>query len=191
MIAIIPARGGSTRIPRKNIRAFHGKPMLAHAIKVAQDAGLAVHVSTEDVEVARVAAIYGASIVQRPIALAENDIGTQAVMRHAVKTLGLSANTEVCCIYPCTPLLTAVELRKARILLESEWTQYVVAVNEANGGDTGWFYYGKAQAFANCVPLWGVNTRVFPIATERAVDVNTPEDWARVEALYQGTRRAA
>ncbi|OBX84296.1 pseudaminic acid cytidylyltransferase [Faucicola atlantae] len=104
---IIPARGGSKRIPHKNSKDFCGKPMLAHAIATAQASQLfdQIYVSTDDAAIADIAHAHGAQVVLRPAKLADDYATTVAVIRHAIAELGLSATTNVCCLYPCTPLL--------------------------------------------------------------------------------------
>jgi pseudaminic acid cytidylyltransferase len=88
-VAVIPARGGSVRIPRKNIREFHGKPIMAYSILAAERSRLFDHifVSTDSVDVARVAERYGASVIARPAALGADDVGTQEVIRHGADAL--------------------------------------------------------------------------------------------------------
>lgn len=110
-VCIIPARGGSKRIPRKNIKDFNGKPMLAYAIDTAKKTGLfeRIVVSTDDTEIAEIAEQFGASVLWRPDELANDYATTVAVIRHAIEWLDL-ASTMVCCVYPCTPLLTSEQL---------------------------------------------------------------------------------
>jgi len=109
-IAIIPARGGSKRIPRKNIKDFCGKPIIAYSIEVALESGLfdKVIVSTDDNEIAEIAKKYGAEVpFIRPIELANDYIGTTAVIESATtwyKDKGINV-VNVCCIYPTAPLL--------------------------------------------------------------------------------------
>lgn len=113
-IAVIPARGGSKRIPRKNIRAFHGRPMLAWPIDAAKACGLfsRIVVSTEDEEIAGVARSLGAETpFRRPAALADDHAPTPAVVRHALEALGGDID-DACCIYPTAPLLRAADLRR-------------------------------------------------------------------------------
>jgi len=89
-LCIIPARGGSKRIPRKNIKPFNGKPMIAYSIEAALESGCfaRVAVSTDDEEIAAVARQYGAETpFVRPPELADDFATTGAVMRHAVATL--------------------------------------------------------------------------------------------------------
>lgn len=102
---IIPARGGSKRIPRKNIKDFCGKPMLARAIETAKTSGLfdKILVSTDDSEIANIARQNNADVIERPAQLADDYATTVAVIRHAVQNF--ADNTNICCLYPCTPLL--------------------------------------------------------------------------------------
>ncbi len=88
IIAVIPARGGSKRIPRKNIRLFEGKPIIAWSIEAALNAGCfdRVIVSTDDEEIAAIAKAYGAEVpFMRPTTLADDYAGTAEVVRHVIK----------------------------------------------------------------------------------------------------------
>ena len=87
-IAIIPARGGSKRIPRKNIKNFSGKPMIAWSIEAALRSGLfdRVIVSTDDAEIAAVSTSWGAEVpFLRPLELADDHCGTTEVIAHAIR----------------------------------------------------------------------------------------------------------
>lgn len=132
-LAIIPARGGSKRIPRKNIRPFAGKPMMAHAIFAAKDSGVfdAVIVSTDDPEIAAIARDWGAEApFVRPAELANDHATTQPVIRHAIeemRRLGREAQI-ACCIYPCVPLLEGALIREALRLLERHPGRFVFPV---------------------------------------------------------------
>lgn len=113
-ICIIPARGGSKRIPRKNIKNFCGKPMIAYAITTAKNSELfdKIIVSTDDDEIASIAEQYGAEVLKRPAELADDYATTVAVIRHAIDNIGQNF-TNICCIYPCTPLLKSEYLTKS------------------------------------------------------------------------------
>lgn len=132
-IAIIPARGGSKRIPRKNIKNFCGKPMIAYAIEAAIGCGLFDHVivSTDDQEIARVAREYGAEIpFMRPAELAGDHTATVPVVAHAIETCrkqGWSARL-ACCIYPAVPLIQAQDLHDAYALLEQGNAEYAFTI---------------------------------------------------------------
>ncbi|MEH2610386.1 pseudaminic acid cytidylyltransferase [Bradyrhizobium sp. AZCC 1693] len=111
-IAVIPARGGSKRIPRKNIRTFCGKPIIAYSIAAAQQTGLfdQVVVSTDDEEIASVAREFGATTpFIRPSEIADDFTGTNAVVKHAVAWFNAQSNdvTHACCLYATAPLVQA------------------------------------------------------------------------------------
>jgi pseudaminic acid cytidylyltransferase len=109
-VAIIPARGGSKRIPRKNIKKFHGKPLISYSIEVALKSKIfeEVIVSTDDEEIAQIAKEYGATIpFLRPDELSDDFSGTEAVVNHAInflKTQGKSYDF-ACTIYATAPFL--------------------------------------------------------------------------------------
>lgn len=114
-LAVIPARGGSKRIPRKNIKDFCGKPMLAWSIDAARKSGLFdyIVVSTDDPEVAEVALKHGADVpFLRPSNLADDLTATRPVVIHAIdKVMSLFSKPEyVCCLYATAPFVTAKDL---------------------------------------------------------------------------------
>ncbi|PAF47607.1 pseudaminic acid cytidylyltransferase [Helicobacter sp. 12S02634-8] len=107
-VAIIPARGGSKRIPKKNIRPFCGLPIIAYSIQNALKSGVfdSVIVSTDDEEIAQIAQSYQATIpFMRPKELASDTTPTIPVIAHAAQALHLSSTDLVCCLYPTAPLL--------------------------------------------------------------------------------------
>ncbi len=111
-IAIIPARGGSKRIPRKNIKLFHGKPMIAYSIEAALLSGCfdKVIVSTDDKEIAEVAVKYGAEVpFIRPNDISDDHATTMDVMQHAINwCIEQQWNVEaVCCLYATAPFITS------------------------------------------------------------------------------------
>jgi len=112
IIAIIPARGGSQRIPRKNIKYFLGRPMISYPIDVLRGTDLfdRIIVSTDDQEIAEVALESGAEVpFIRPAALADNHTGTGEVVQHALEWLLEHGEKveHVCCVYATTPFLSA------------------------------------------------------------------------------------
>ena len=117
-IAIIPARGGSKRIPRKNIRDFCGAPLISYSITAARNSGVfdRVVVSTDDDEIATVARGYGADVpFMRDKKLSDDYTGTNAVVADALKRLerGGQSYKTVACVYATAPLLTPEWIRKA------------------------------------------------------------------------------
>ena len=121
-ICIIPARGGSKRIPRKNIKEFLGKPIIAYSIKAALDSGLfdEVMVSTDDVEIADIAKKLGAKVPFMRSAKNSDDFATTFDVIEEViqvyKTQGKRFEN-ICCIYSCAPFITSELLFKAYDLL--------------------------------------------------------------------------
>ena len=110
-IAIIPARGGSKRIPRKNIKLFHGKPLIAYSIGAALKSNLfdKVIVSTDDEEIAKIAIEYGAEVpFIRPAELSDDFTGTGAVIGHALEYLNNQGENYdfVCTLYATAPLIS-------------------------------------------------------------------------------------
>lgn len=128
-IAIIPARGGSKRIPQKNIKVFAGKPMIQHSIEYAIAANCfdQIIVSTDCPTIADVAKQAGASIpFMRPDALATDDTATMPVIKHALNTLNIkSSEDRVCVIYPTAPLLTPEAIRQGFDILCNSNKEYV------------------------------------------------------------------
>jgi pseudaminic acid cytidylyltransferase len=134
-IAIIPARGGSKRIPRKNIKVFGGKPMIAYAITAAKNSGLFEHVvvSTDDAEIATIANEWGAETpFVRPAELANDFTATVPVVAQAIKAceeLGWVFDN-VCCIYPGVPFIEIEDLQGAFKHLEVGLADYCFPVTE-------------------------------------------------------------
>lgn len=116
-IAVIPARGGSKRIPRKNIKEFCGKPMITYSIEAALQSGCfdKVIVSTDDTEIAEVARRYGAEVpFIRPAELSNDYTGTIPVVRHAIEWFmqqGVDPQL-VCCLYATAPFVTTKYLQQ-------------------------------------------------------------------------------
>jgi pseudaminic acid cytidylyltransferase len=130
-LAVIPARGGSKRIPRKNVRLFAGRPMICHAIAVAQASGVfdRIVVSTDDDEIAQVARAAGAEVpFSRPAELSTDMAGTVPVVAHALAALAWPDDGPACCLYPCVPLLQPEDLRQALALLEAGGCDHVFPV---------------------------------------------------------------
>jgi len=131
-VCIIPARGGSKRIPKKNIKLFAGKPIIAHAIEMAAKSGLfdAIYVSTDDVEIAKVSMEYGALIIDRPASLSDDFTGTHEVIQHAVQSLIGRGNDfdSVCCLYATAPFVINEDLISGfEKLKEGNWFGVVAA----------------------------------------------------------------
>jgi N-acylneuraminate cytidylyltransferase len=126
-LAIIPARGGSKRIPRKNIKSFHGKPIITYSIELAIESGLfdEIIVSTDDQEIANISIKYGASVPFFRSPESSNDIAsTFDVIDEVLKEYELKSQEFkfICCIYPCAPFISIDNLQKSfKLLIENNF----------------------------------------------------------------------
>ena len=128
-VAIIPARGGSKRIPRKNVKDFCGKPMIAYSIEAAIESGCfdRVIVSTDDTEIAEVAQAYNAEVpFIRPEELSNDHAGTIPVIQHAVNWLIEQGEAPefVCCLYATAPFITPEAIKQGLQQLEDTNAAY-------------------------------------------------------------------
>ena len=134
-IAVIPARGGSKRVPRKNIRTFAGQPMIVWPIKAALSSGLfdQVVVSTDDAEIAEVARAVGASVpFMRPENLSDDYVDTKSVIRHAISELKLKTEVQVCCIYPTSVFADAQLLKNGFEKLNEGKCSFVFSITSVD-----------------------------------------------------------
>jgi len=132
-LCIIPARGGSKRIPRKNIKDFLGKPMIAYSIEAALKSGCfdRVIVSTDDTEIALVAKTFGGEVpFMRPDELANDHAGTLPVIKHTIEWFEEHASkpTEVCCLYATAPFVQADSIKQAYKQLQATQADYCFSV---------------------------------------------------------------
>jgi pseudaminic acid cytidylyltransferase len=132
-IAVIPARGGSKRIPRKNIKSFCGMPIICWSISAALESRCfdQVIVTTDDQEIAGIAREHGATTpFVRPPELSDDYTGTIPVVAHAVEWIEDNIGTlvSVCCIYPAAPFVTAEVLRHGLGVLEQSRADYAFPV---------------------------------------------------------------
>ncbi len=184
-LCVIPARGGSKRIPRKNIKSFFNQPMLAYPIQAALNSSLfdAVVVSTEDEEIAEVAKNYGALTLARPSQLADDFTPTVPVIAHAIRQLANSEIQQVCCIYPCTPLLTSETLIKAHHLLMEVEQPYVFPVVSFPAAPQ---LALKRSQLGSMSPLFNTAENVRTQDLEPAYFDAGQFYWGRVDAWLQG-----
>ena len=132
-LAVIPARGGSKRIPRKNVRDFCGRPMIGWSIEAARASAVfdRIVVSTDDAEIADVARAHGAEVpFMRPAELSDDRTGTTPVVAHAVawhRAQGL-APAEVCCLYATAPFVRAADLQRGLQALSDSGARFAFSV---------------------------------------------------------------
>ena len=132
-LAIIPARGGSKRIPRKNIKLFGGKPMIAWSIAAAKESGCfdRIIVSTDDGEIAEVAKAHGAEVpFTRPLELSDDYTGTIPVIAHAIDWQNTHEErvSQACCIYATAPFISAQDLQRGLQVLGDRGADYAFSV---------------------------------------------------------------
>jgi pseudaminic acid cytidylyltransferase len=191
-VAIIPARGGSTRIPRKNIRRFMGHPIIAYSIKTALAAGIGrVVVSTDDAEVAMYAQWYGAEIHNR--AYDDGTKGTQEVTADVLRWMGNGMPEMACCVYATAPMMLPKDLIKGFDLMLSRGAPFCYSVGYApqsmNDADAGQWYWGRSQAFLDGVSL--DQATLYTVPMWRVCDINTEDDWRCAEMMYSKLKESA
>lgn len=135
MIAIIPARGGSKGVPKKNVKELNGKPLIAYTIQAAKESGIfeKIIISTDDQEIADVAIRYGAGVpFLRPDILSGDAVASDDVIRHALAFFKDRGNdySEVCKLQPTSPLRTWRHIQEAYDLFKSRDADFVVSVCE-------------------------------------------------------------
>jgi len=162
-IAVIPARGGSKRIPRKNLRLFAGKPIIAYSIAAAQASACfdRIIVSTDDEEIAAMARELGAEVpFVRPSSLADDYTGTNAVVRHAIEWLNVGGTppSHVCCIYATAPFVQSHFLSEGLARLQAS---------------------GKSFAFS---------VTSFPFPIQRAIRINVEGTVEAIQPEHSSTR---
>lgn len=183
-VAIIPARSGSKRIPNKNIKPFHGLPIIAYSIQTAKESGLFddIYVSTDSGDIMSAARFHGAHTLKRPRELADDATGTQAVMQYHLQRM---PDVDIaCCIYPTAPLMSAADLQRGLKALGKPEALYAFSVGTEPLSDAGQFYFGLKWAFDIGIKLFDSDSVIVPIDSSRVCDINTSEDWARAELMY-------
>lgn len=180
-LALIPAKGGSVRLPGKNVKLFHGKPLLQYSVEVARASGLfdRVVVSTDDAKIAELAETMGAIAMMRPKSLAQ--VGTQELAAYVLRQGQMP--DYACVIYATAPMLEPEDLREGwRALVRGRTFAFAVGTEPLR--DAGMFYFGRAWAFLDGVPLIGPDSALIPIPEARCIDINTAEDFSVAESMY-------
>lgn len=182
-LAVIPARGGSKRLPRKNILDFMGRPIMAYTIRAAVESGCfgRVLVSTEDEEIARVAERFGAEVAARPEALAGDKAGVVAVCLDLLDREKQAGNDYefLCCLYATAPLRTAKDIREVFGLLGPN-CDFAMAVTEYEMPPLQAL---KVAADGSLEPMWPDWISVRSQDTPRLVVDNGSTYAVRVEAF--------
>ena len=219
-LCLIPARGGSKRIPGKNIRDFAGKPMIVWSIEAAEQADCftRIIVSTDDPAIADIARAHGAEVpFARPAALSDDHATTVDVIKHALTWLAdtSTAPDTLCCLYATAPFVRADDIRAGQALLQHaayaipvttfafpiqravrlvdghlamfDPARYAIRSQDLDEAyhDAGQFYWGRSAAWLADVPVFGADTAPIILPRWRVQDIDTPEDWARAELMFQ------
>lgn len=189
-LAVIPARGGSKRIPRKNIKPFRGKPAICWSIDAAREAGLfdRIIVTTDDPEIAEVARQAGADVpFVRPPELANDFAGTIEVVAHAAKWVEQhwSRPDAVCCIYAAAPFVKADDIRAAWDILKSGDWAYSFPVTDFGAPIFRSFRLNEAGAVEMFFPeYFTTRSQDLPMACHDAGQFY----WGKMQAWEQGLR---
>jgi N-acylneuraminate cytidylyltransferase len=229
-LAVIPARGGSKRVPRKNIRLFHGKPMMVHVLNTARDAAIfdEIHVSTDDQEIAEIARANGfPPAFMRPAELSDDQTALMPVLRSVVESyesVGDRFDT-IALLYATAALVEADDLRTACSQFESadrrtslisvakfaapiEWAYRLAPdgrlqpvnpgafatdsknLDEAFYDTAGFIFFDRTTVLENIGAGTDQNFRAYVLPRHKAVDVDTSEDWALAEQMFELLRKS-
>ena len=212
MIAIIPARGGSKRIKRKNIRNFHGKPIILYTIDAAKKSNCfsRVIVSTEDEEIARVVSEAGVEVFNRPKELADDYSTTKDVIRNVITSLSLKSPvctlsavspfmtpkiiTDVCgllneddFVFDCMEFSVPAPIQRSFEIKNGKSKMILPKHMNTRSQDLLPCYYHTGQICLGTVDTWMKEINTLdgtPFIVEKAVDIDTEEDWQRALMLY-------
>jgi CMP-N-acetylneuraminic acid synthetase len=210
VICIIPARGQSKRLPRKNILPFNGKPIIAYPIKAALDSRLfsKVIVSSEDDEILSVAREHGAYGVKRPAELSTDKASEIEAYKHVLETEDCEY---FCAIYPCAAFVKPEEIKGAFISLRSEDADVCMGVTkydthpyqmimrysdfyhlrfpELNDdrypdawASNGSLYWFRTAAFSETPTYFPARLMIYPTFN---IDINTLDDFKKAERVYR------
>lgn len=190
-ICVIPARGGSTRIPGKNMKLFHGKPILQYSIEKARESGVfgKVIVSSDCRETLDFAKSQGALIWPRIGALSKDEVGTQDVTLDVVTyQKHITVFEYVCCLYATAPLMDVQALRSGLELLKIyPELHFAYAAGDVDGQrvHAGQFYWSRTSSLIKGLQLDEVPTGYIHVPPNRLCDINTQQDWERAEQMYE------
>lgn len=190
-VGIIPARGGSTRVPRKNVAVLCGKPLVAWAIDAALGSAFVgpdrVYVSTDDEEIAGVAIAFGARVIHRPPALGADDAWTEPVIQHAVLEVERAGTPVelIAWLNPCVPQLQSADIDRAISMLLDDDLREVVSVGQTGRSNSAVRALKRETLFQRRLSVH------FGVLSLPYVDINTQDDFLRAaELLAKGTRSA-
>jgi CMP-N,N'-diacetyllegionaminic acid synthase len=178
IIGLITARGGSKRLPGKNIKSVAGKPMIAWTIEAAEDSGQCsrILVSTEDDKIAYVSSQWGAEIIDEPQKLAEDNILMIDVIVHAINELGLAADDYILLLQPTSPVRTGADIKEAVRIMKKTKSEAVVSTTNGMTKPNGAIYLNRVNSLLSTRTFYPEGRTVwYSMPPERSVDVD--EQW--------------
>ena len=183
-VALIPARGGSKRLPRKNLLPFMGKPLLAHTVEAAVASGVfdAVLMTSDSQEILDTAARYGATPILRPPEYATDSIGFYETILHALSTVGREKSEGICLLMPNCPLRTARDIIDSESSFRSSGGSFQLSVFRYHMFNPFWALRHTAEGLRPVFPDW------FSKGGKSAGEVWCPSGaiwWAKREAYYE------
>ena len=191
-LGLILARGGSKRVPRKNLRLLGGKPLIAWTIMAGRYARLIdrLVVSSEDDEILAAAKRYGTEPLHRPAELATDEISSYPPMLHALDSLGEPFEW-LCLLQPTSPFRTAGDIDRCLAGREVCGRPAIVSVERGKSVPNGAIYVGRVDwlrdrlAAGVALPFDGPYPARFSMPAERSLDIDTEEDFALAEAMVK------
>lgn len=184
IVAIIPARGGSKRLPRKNVKKIHGKPMIQWAIdacKKSKYIGM-ISVSSEDEEILQIANKSHVNTIRRPKKLAEDHVWTQEVLKHAVEHIRATTSEDVSVIVRVqanSPQVTCEKIDSCieKLIKNNLWEVFTV---DSEGLEDGAIHIMKAE----CVYQEALSVYKGVVQTNY-IDIHTEEDFQKVKKILE------
>ena len=192
IIGLITARGGSKRLPGKNIKILAGKPLIAWTIDAAIESGTCtrIFVSTEDETISHVSKQWGAEVLVRPKALAKDDTLSIDVIVHTINELGLNNNDYIMLLQPTSPLRTSGDIRKCISYMEKTNSDNIVSTTFGTEKPNGAIYLNKVSSLLTTRTFYPEGKTVwYVMPAERSVDIDTDQDFQLAEYLLKERRK--
>tara|TARA_X000000950_G_scaffold281733_1_gene379091 strand:- start:680 stop:1339 length:660 start_codon:yes stop_codon:yes gene_type:complete len=214
-IAIIPARGGSKRIKKKNIKIFYGKPIIFYPLKILIKSRLfkIIYVTSDDDEILDYVKrkFPKVKIIKREKKFSTDKVKTLTVIKNLLKKLNNNKIKKICCVYPATPFLNEKNLKLGLVICK-KYKNFVFPVaksNFKNGKffelkknsinkiifsnkskliryqDTGQFYWGTLKNWLEKKSIIDKSSKCFVLKDNEAIDINTYDDWNKAEKFYK------
>lgn len=175
VLGLIPARGGSKRVPKKNLRSFRGTPLICWTLEAAKHSKYldSVIVSTEDEDIKNLALLWGGKVLDRPSELATDEASSEDVMRHALLCY---PHDWIVLLQPTSPLRIAEDIDGAieRAQMGDGCYSYNMSTNVMNGA----VYVCTKEWIADHSFGWKPALMRYPMPESRSLDVDTEEDLA-------------